>query len=57
MRRDRCDTGHPCEVRVAVEALCAGSLADQDRGGERAAPGLSKQLGAMGGHEVAQLAL
>jgi hypothetical protein len=40
-----------------MKALRAGGLADQDRSGARSAPGLSKQLGAVGGHEVSQLAL
>jgi hypothetical protein len=32
-----------------MEALSAGGLTDQDRSGERPAPCLSEQLGAMGG--------
>ncbi|MFZ1155064.1 MAG: hypothetical protein WAN93_09190 [Solirubrobacteraceae bacterium] len=44
-------------MSITMKALRAGGLADQDRGGERSAPGLSKQLGAMGGHKGSQLAL
>jgi hypothetical protein len=55
--RDRRDTGGPREMRVAGEALRAGCLSDQDRGAEWAAAGLGEQLGALGAHEVSQLAL
>jgi hypothetical protein len=40
-----------------MEALGASGLTDQDRSGEQSAPGLGKQLRAMGSHEVSQLAL
>lgn len=40
-----------------MEALRTGGLTDQDRGGERPAPGLSEQLRAMSSYEVSQLAL
>lgn len=54
---DRRDTRGPSEVRVAWEALCAGGLADQDRGTERTAADLGEQFGALGTHEVSQFAL
>jgi hypothetical protein len=44
-------------MSIAVEALRAGGLTDQDRSGQRPAPGLSEQFGTMGGHEISQLAL
>jgi hypothetical protein len=42
--RDRRDTGEPGEVGVALEALRARGLPDQDCGSQRPAPGLGKQL-------------
>src|SRR5437879_13358418 len=39
----RCDAGESCKVGVALEALCASGLADQDRGGQRTAAGLGEQ--------------
>jgi hypothetical protein len=56
-RRDRCDAGHPREVRVGGEPLGAGGLADQDRGGDRAAAELGEQLRTIGSNEGVQLAL
>ncbi len=44
-------------MRVALKALGAGGLSDQDRGGEGAAAGLGEQLRAVRTDEVAQLAL
>ena len=44
-RGDRCDAGHPREVRVGGEPLGARGLADQDRGSDRAAAELGEQLG------------
>src|SRR3954468_2573095 len=37
---DRCRAGEPSELGVGREALDAGDLADQLRGGQHAAPGL-----------------
>lgn len=54
---DRRDAGHPGQLGVAGEALCAGGLADQARGAQRAAAGLGEQLRSVGANEVAQLAL
>ena len=56
-RGDRCDAGHPREVRVGGEPLGAGGLPDQDRGGDRAAAELGEQLRPVGGDEGVQLAL
>jgi hypothetical protein len=55
--RDRCHASHPSKMSVAGEALSAGSLADEDRGAERAASSLGEQLRTMNTDEVAQLAL
>jgi len=53
-RRDAC---HPCEMGIALEALCARGLSDQDRGGQGTASRLGEQLGTMNADEVTQLAL
>jgi hypothetical protein len=34
--RNRCDPSDPGELRIALEALCASGLPDQDRGTQRA---------------------
>jgi hypothetical protein len=57
MRRGSCDAGDSRDVCVALEALSAGGLPDQDRGTERAAADLGRQLRAMCADEVARLAL
>ena len=41
---DRCSSGVPSERGLAGEALRAGGVADQDRGGDRSASMLGQQL-------------
>ena len=41
---DWCRSGVPGERGFSAEALSAGGVADQDRGGDRSAPALGEQL-------------
>src|SRR5947209_16568381 len=49
--RDRRGPRLQREARLRAKALVASGVADQDRGGQRTAPELGKQLRSMGAHE------
>ena len=55
-RGDRGGPGVPCEAGFGAEALGAGSVADDDRGGHGAAAGLFEQRGAVCLDQRGQLA-